>query len=54
MKMLAHEWLAETMGENFNLYVLGGVVLILATGAIASMLISGVERGQRGHKSVRM
>jgi tellurite resistance protein TerC len=52
-KMLAHEWLVELLGDDFNLYLLGGVVLILAIGAIASMLISGVERGRRGHKSVR-
>ena len=43
-KMLTHEWLAETLGEHFNLYLLGGVVLILATGAIASILFAERDR----------
>ena len=37
IKMLAHEPLEQLLGEDFNLYVLGMVLAILATGAIASL-----------------
>lgn len=37
-KMLAHEWLKAMLGEHFNLYMLGAVVLILSAGATASVL----------------
>jgi predicted tellurium resistance membrane protein TerC len=39
-KMLAHTWLDEILGANFNLYLLGAVLLVLAAGVGAS-LISG-------------
>ena len=38
VKMMIHGWLKEVLGPNFNLYLLGVVVLILATGVIASLL----------------
>jgi tellurite resistance protein TerC len=47
-KMLAHEWLEHAIGEHFNLYVLGGVVVILTAGALASMLTGpSKQRSQR-------
>jgi len=38
VKMLAHGWLKEVLGKNFNLYLLAVVLLILATGIIASII----------------
>ena len=38
VKMLAHEPLKEVLGENFNLYLLGLVLLILAIGVVVSLL----------------
>jgi tellurite resistance protein TerC len=37
VKMLAAKWLKATLGEHFNLYLLGVVFAILATGVIASL-----------------
>ena len=37
-KMLAHSWLEELLGPNFNLYLLATVLLILATGVLASIV----------------
>ena len=37
-KMLAHSWLEETFGDNFNLYMLGVVVTILGTGVLVSLI----------------
>jgi tellurite resistance protein TerC len=37
-KMLAHTWLEEILGASFNLYLLGAVLLVLATGVGASLL----------------
>jgi tellurite resistance protein TerC len=37
VKMLAHEPIEEALGENFNLYLLGVVLLILGIGVIASL-----------------
>ncbi len=39
-KMLVHSWLKEALGEYFNLYVLGAIVLILSGGTIASLLVT--------------
>ncbi len=39
VKMLAASWLKEAIGENFNLYLLGTVVLVLTTGVIASLVV---------------
>lgn len=41
VKMMTHVWLKELLGENFNLYLLGLVLLILAVGVIASLLSRG-------------
>jgi tellurite resistance protein TerC len=38
VKMLLHGWLKATLGPNFNLYLLGVVLGILATGVIASLI----------------
>jgi len=38
VKMLTHTWLKALLGENFNLYLLGVVLLILAAGVVASLL----------------
>jgi tellurite resistance protein TerC len=37
VKMMTHVWLKSVLGEYFNLYLLGAVVLILAGGVITSM-----------------
>ena len=37
IKMMAHTWLRELLGDSFNLFLLAAVVLILAAGVIASM-----------------
>lgn len=36
--MLAHTWLQDMLGEYFNLYMLGAIVLILGAGVSASLL----------------
>jgi len=38
VKMLAHSWLKGILGANFNLYLLGVVLLILALGVLFSWL----------------
>ena len=38
LKMLAAEWLKMTLGANFNFYLLGTVLLILAAGVAASLI----------------
>jgi tellurite resistance protein TerC len=43
-KMLAHTWLKKLLGESFNLYMLAGVLLLLAAGVIASLVSSRRER----------
>jgi tellurite resistance protein TerC len=40
VKMLAHSWLKQALGENFNLYILGVVLSILGAGVVASLLRS--------------
>jgi len=37
IKMLAAKWLKEMLGEYFNFYLLGAVLLILAVGIVASL-----------------
>jgi TerC family integral membrane protein len=46
VKMMAHVWLKETLGPNYNLYTLAVVFLILAAGVIAS--IAARRRDARG------
>jgi tellurite resistance protein TerC len=43
IKMLAHSWLKEALGENFNLYILGVVLTILGAGVVASLFRSPRE-----------
>jgi tellurite resistance protein TerC len=38
VKMLAHGWLKEVLGPNFNLYLLAAVLLILGSGVLASVV----------------
>jgi tellurite resistance protein TerC len=38
VKMLTASWLKDVIGPNFNLYLLAAVLLILATGVVASLL----------------
>jgi tellurite resistance protein TerC len=38
VKMLAHQPIEDALGDNFNLYLLGVVLLILGTGVVASLL----------------
>lgn len=38
IKMLTAQWLKEVLGEYFNFYLLGVVLLILAAGIVASLL----------------
>lgn len=44
-KMMTHVWLKDVIGQHFNLYLLGLVVLILAAGVIASLVAARRERG---------
>jgi tellurite resistance protein TerC len=44
-KMLAAPWLKQVLGSGFNLYLLAVVLLILATGVVASMVANRRERG---------
>jgi len=44
MKMLAHDWLKEVLGEYFNLYMLAAILLVLSAGTIASLLVTIVEK----------
>jgi tellurite resistance protein TerC len=38
IKMMTHTWLKALLGQHFNLYLLGVVLLILAAGVVASLL----------------
>ena len=38
VKMLAHSWLEEALGPDFNLYLLAAVLVILGTGVVASLV----------------
>jgi tellurite resistance protein TerC len=46
VKMLTHTWLKEMLGPNFNFYLLGVVLLILAGGVAASLLDRRPPRSQ--------
>ena len=50
-KMLAHHWLQELLGEHFNLYMLGAIVLILGTGIGASLLVTDPTRTHSSSES---
>ena len=47
-KMIAHHWLKEWLGEYFNLWVLGAILLVLTAGTIASLLVTVAEQPRRG------
>jgi tellurite resistance protein TerC len=49
-KMLTAAWLKQVIGPNFNLYLLGVVLLILTVGVVASVIANRRER--RGYSSV--
>ena len=38
VKMLAHTWLEQVLGPNFNLYLLATVIVILGTGVLVSVI----------------
>lgn len=44
VKMLIAGWLREILGEHFNLYLLGVVVVILTAGVLASLWVDREER----------
>jgi tellurite resistance protein TerC len=43
VKMLAAEWLKDTIGPSFNFYLLGLVALILGGGVVASLVVARRE-----------
>ena len=43
IKMLTAKWLKEVLGEYFNFYLLGAVLLILAAGVVVSLLARSPE-----------
>ncbi|MFN0157815.1 MAG: TerC family protein [Bacteroidota bacterium] len=43
VKMLTAKWLKEVLGEYFNFYLLGAVLMILAVGIVASLLVRSSE-----------
>jgi len=47
VKMIAHHWLKDLLGEYFNLYVLGAILLVLTAGTIASLLVTVAEKPAR-------
>ncbi|WP_035383548.1 TerC/Alx family metal homeostasis membrane protein [Ferriphaselus sp. R-1] len=47
LKMLFAEWLKLSLGEHFNLYLLGVVVMILATGVGASLIVDRKSLSQQ-------
>ena len=51
-KMLAHSWLKAWLGPSFNFYLLGLVLLILATGVLASWLHRDRPIGSRQSQKV--
>jgi tellurite resistance protein TerC len=44
VKMMTHAWLKAILGPHFNLYLLGVVLLILATGVAASLFATRRDR----------
>ena len=44
VKMMTHVWLKSVVGPHFNLYLLAVVLLILAGGVVASLLLSRREK----------
>lgn len=50
VKMMTHGWLKTILGEHFNLYVLGVVLLILAIGVFASLWGHEHEEHMKHHR----
>ena len=48
VKMMTHAWLKALLGPNFNLYLLGLVVLILAAGVLASLVANRRDEAAAG------
>lgn len=52
LKMFLAEWLKESIGKNFNFYLLGLILSILATGIVASMAVGqSAEEAEVGEQS---
>jgi len=47
VKMLTAEWLKEALGKNFNFYLLGVVVLVLAAGIVTSLIADAGENAAK-------
>lgn len=47
VKMLIAGWLKEIIGANFNFYLLGAVLFILAAGVVASLLVDRKVRANQ-------
>ena len=47
VKMLTHSWLKEMLGPDFNFYLLGLVLTILAAGVVASLLAAPTATGRK-------
>ncbi len=54
VKMLIAGWLKELLGEYFNFYVLGAVLLILGIGIVASLLERSAERRARDNQQRKL
>ena len=50
VKMMAHTWLKSILGEHFNLYVLGVVLLVLAVGVLASLWGRAHDEHPKDHR----
>jgi len=48
LKMFVAKWLKGLLGEHFNFYLLGVVLLILAAGVVASLIASHREKSTEG------
>ena len=46
IKMLIAPWLKGLLGAGFNFYLLGAVLLILATGVVASVVVKQRSQGE--------
>jgi tellurite resistance protein TerC len=51
VKMLAHQPIEDALGENFNLYLLAVVLMILGIGVVASLLHRKEESGTGNQES---
>lgn len=44
LKMFLADWLKQSLGRHFNFYLLGVILVILATGVIASLIVSPTKK----------